>query len=88
MVCIPCIVIPVFLYIWHRFLQPFVMKFWNPWKKPTTENEENKLVENAKTSDGLETKSSCPFNITAKTPEEPSSKVSANSIPDVVKKNS
>ena len=88
MVCIPCIVIPVFLYIWHRFLQPFVMKFWNPWKKPTAGNEENKLVENAQASDGLETKKSCPFNITAKTPEQPSTEVLANSIPDVVKKNS
>jgi len=31
MVCIPCIVVPLFLYIWHKFLQPFVLKFWNPW---------------------------------------------------------
>lgn len=31
MVCVPCIVIPIFLYIWHRFLQPIVMKFWKLW---------------------------------------------------------
>ena len=35
MVCIPCIVVPVLLFIWHRFLQPLVLKFWNPWKKVT-----------------------------------------------------
>ena len=33
MVCVPCIVIPVLLYIWHRFLQPIFLKFWNPWAK-------------------------------------------------------
>ena len=33
MVCVPCIVIPVLLYIWHRFLQPIMLKFWNPWAK-------------------------------------------------------
>ena len=31
MVCVPCIFIPLFLYIWHKFLQPIVLKFWNPW---------------------------------------------------------
>uniref|UniRef100_A0A0L8FS40 Uncharacterized protein n=1 Tax=Octopus bimaculoides TaxID=37653 RepID=A0A0L8FS40_OCTBM len=34
MVCIPCIVIPFFLWIFHRFLRPFILKFWDPWKKP------------------------------------------------------
>lgn len=33
MVCVSCIVIPLFLYIWHRFLQPIFLKFWNPWAK-------------------------------------------------------
>jgi len=33
MVCVSCIVIPLFLYIWHRFLQPIFLKFWNPWGK-------------------------------------------------------
>ena len=36
MVCVPCIVIPVLLYIWHRFLQPIFLKFWNPWAKVIT----------------------------------------------------
>lgn len=31
MVCISCIVVPVVLYIWHRFLQPLLLKIWNPW---------------------------------------------------------
>ena len=31
MVCISCIVIPVVLYIWHKFLQPLMLRFWNPW---------------------------------------------------------
>ena len=33
MVCISCIVIPVLLWLWHRFLQPVVLKFYNPWQK-------------------------------------------------------
>ena len=41
MVCISCIVIPVVLFLWHRFLQPIVMRFWNPWAK----------VEDKKTAD-------------------------------------
>jgi len=32
MVCIPCFVIPVLLYIWHKFIQPYVLRFWNPWE--------------------------------------------------------
>ena len=32
MVCISCIVIPAFLYVWHRWLQPLIMplvdKYW------------------------------------------------------------
>lgn len=27
MVCIPCIVIPLFLWIFHRFLQPLIMPY-------------------------------------------------------------
>ena len=33
MVCVPCIVIPVLLYIWHRWIQPIALKIWNPWGK-------------------------------------------------------
>lgn len=31
MVCIPCIVIPLLLFIWHKFLQPIFLKIFNPW---------------------------------------------------------
>jgi len=30
MVCVPCIVIPVALWIFHRFIYPFIAKFWDP----------------------------------------------------------
>ncbi len=33
MVCVSCIVIPLVLYIWHKFLQPIFLKIWNPWAK-------------------------------------------------------
>jgi len=31
MVCIVCIVIPALLWIFHKYLQPIILKFWNPW---------------------------------------------------------
>ncbi|XP_055542331.1 UPF0729 protein AAEL015238 [Wyeomyia smithii] len=33
MVCVPCFIIPVLLYLWHKFVQPYVLRFWNPWEK-------------------------------------------------------
>lgn len=33
MVCIPCFIIPVLLFVWHRFIQPYILRFWNPWAK-------------------------------------------------------
>ena len=45
MVCISCIVIPLVLYIWHKFLQPFVLKFWNPWGKVEDKAEETSAKE-------------------------------------------
>jgi len=45
MVCLPCIVIPAFLFIWHKFLQPIFLRFWNPFGKvednPDKEKEDN-----------------------------------------------
>jgi len=32
MLC-PCCVIPILLFIWCRFLQPFLLKIWKPWGK-------------------------------------------------------
>lgn len=37
MVCVPCFIIPVLLYIWHKFLQPILLKYWNPWEKKDAE---------------------------------------------------
>ncbi|XP_023946924.1 UPF0729 protein AAEL015238 [Bicyclus anynana] len=31
MVCVPCFIIPVLLFLWHKFVQPYVLRFWNPW---------------------------------------------------------
>ncbi|OWR49147.1 putative secreted protein [Danaus plexippus plexippus] len=31
MVCVPCFIIPLLLFIWHKFIQPYVLRFWNPW---------------------------------------------------------
>lgn len=29
MVCVPCFIIPVLLFVW-RILQPYIQRFWNP----------------------------------------------------------
>ncbi len=58
MVCIPCIVIPIFLYIWHRFLQPFFVKFWNPWSSKV--DQKLKDQNDHKEQEGK--KLSCPFS--------------------------
>ena len=55
MVCIPCIIAPVLLFIWYRFIQPIVLKFWNPWA--TKKSVKN--TSNSQTTEGE--KSSCPF---------------------------
>lgn len=39
MVCVPCIVIPFLLFLWHRYIQPIVLKFWNPWKVEDTKTQ-------------------------------------------------
>ncbi|KAI5651370.1 hypothetical protein NE865_00614 [Phthorimaea operculella] len=31
MVCVPCFIVPVLLFLWHKFIQPYVLRFWNPW---------------------------------------------------------
>lgn len=33
MVCVPCIVIPFVLWFFHKYIQPYITKIWNPWKK-------------------------------------------------------
>jgi len=39
MVCIPCIVIPFALWLFHKYIQPFILKFWNPWEKKPIEEK-------------------------------------------------
>ena len=71
MVCISCIVIPVVLWLWHRFLQPFVLKFWNPWGK----------VEDKTENSGTETtKLTCPLSKSNEAPpkDHPAKEVLAN----------
>ena len=62
MVCISCIVIPVVLWLWHRFLQPIFLKFWNPWL-PAAVTEENRGDADDKKdiSDSSSDKRKCPF---------------------------
>lgn len=45
MVCVPCFIIPVLLFIWHRFIQPIVLRYWNPW---AVKDEQGNIVENKK----------------------------------------
>ncbi|XP_076331301.1 UPF0729 protein C18orf32 homolog [Tachypleus tridentatus] len=30
MVCVPCILAPILLWVWYRFIQPIIAKYWNP----------------------------------------------------------
>ena len=53
MVCISCIVIPVVLWLWHRFLQPFVYNFMG-WAQ--VENKTESTIE------GEKAKLTCPMS--------------------------
>lgn len=70
MVCIPCFIVPVLLFIWHRFIQPYVLRYWNPWAKKDADGNVINTPENTKfpidCSGGT-----CVFNRKGKTkPEE------------------
>lgn len=56
MVCVPCFLIPILLFLWHKFLQPMVLMFWNPWKG---QEEKKREAEEAKKLD--EKTPACPF---------------------------
>lgn len=43
MVCVPCFIVPVLLYLWHKFLQPYVLRFWNPWPVQDASNNKSQL---------------------------------------------
>ena len=81
MVCIPCIIIPVVLWIWHRYLQPIVLKFWNPWgkveetkdktldSKPGEGKNENIMTENMSNHPNINENNvgkTCPFSAFSK----------------------
>lgn len=44
MVCVPCVLLPFLLFIWHKFIQPIVLKFWNPWKPVEDKSSANNLT--------------------------------------------
>ena len=71
MVCISCIVIPVVLYLWHRFLQPLVLKIWNPW---------GKVEDKSKTDDSIVTATlpKCPLSNGVSKSEETVKEIIAN----------
>ena len=48
MVCIPCFIIPAVLFIWYRFLQPLVLKIWNPFGTKVAAPPGNKPVSDGK----------------------------------------
>jgi len=69
MVCVPCIVIPVLLWLWHRFLQPIFLKLYNPWQK--VENKDNSVEVNGTAGQGSPGAGSglpatCPFTANKK----------------------
>ncbi|CAG9760563.1 unnamed protein product [Ceutorhynchus assimilis] len=39
--CVPCFVIPLLLFIFHRYIQPFLLLFWNPWANKTSNDGKN-----------------------------------------------
>lgn len=62
MVCVPCVLVPVLLFLW-KLIEPFVLRFWNPWKG--VKSGENKAITEEQ---------GCPFGcpIKPKTKPEPS----------------
>lgn len=73
MVCIPCFIVPVLLYIWHKFLQPILFKYWNPWGNKIDENKAESADSGTTTSAGGDDKlgincneGKCTFNFKKK----------------------
>jgi hypothetical protein len=59
MVCEPCIVIPFLLFLWYHYIQPIVLKFWNPWKAVDTTTQTKILPVNLTDKSNKET-NNCP----------------------------
>uniref|UniRef100_E2J7C5 Hypothetical insect conserved secreted peptide n=1 Tax=Triatoma matogrossensis TaxID=162370 RepID=E2J7C5_9HEMI len=62
-ICLPCFVIPFFLFIW-RFIQPWILMFWNSEKK-LPETQHPKVVASTSTNT-----SSCPIKSTTEADDE------------------
>lgn len=41
--CVSCFIIPLILFLFHRFIQPLILKFWNPWDTNPKEGEKAAL---------------------------------------------
>ncbi|XP_055586969.1 UPF0729 protein AAEL015238 [Uranotaenia lowii] len=68
MVCVPCFIIPVLLFLWHRFVQPIVLRYWNPWEK----KDEHGNVIKAGPEFPFQCKGGvCPFPVKDKATKEP-----------------
>ncbi|KYB25060.1 UPF0729 protein CG18508-like protein [Tribolium castaneum] len=37
--CVPCFIIPLLLFIFHRYIQPILLKYWNPWENKSIKAE-------------------------------------------------
>jgi hypothetical protein len=60
MVCISCILIPLALFIWHKFLQPIFGKMFG------FGSVEDKTAADTGNADGAAAKMSCPFSSSGK----------------------
>ncbi|EAT32602.1 AAEL015238-PA [Aedes aegypti] len=69
MVCVPCFIIPVLLFLWHRFIQPYVLRFWNPWEKK--DKDGNVIKDGSSTEFPFQCKGGvCPFPVKDKAKQE------------------
>lgn len=50
--CVPCFIIPLLLFIFHRYIQPILLKFWNPWEKKV-EGVDGQVAEDTKAKQDL-----------------------------------
>ena len=60
--CVPCFIIPLLLFIFHRFIQPIILKFWNPW--------ENKEVKDGAKKEDCKFNCACAWNKNTSKPVE------------------
>nr|XP_019559814.2 UPF0729 protein AAEL015238 [Aedes albopictus] len=68
MVCVPCFIIPVLLFLWHRFIQPYVLRFWNPWAK---KDKDGNVIKDSGTEFPFQCKGGvCPFPVKDKNKQQ------------------